>query len=257
MHGHRGARAMRPENTLPGFEYAISVGVDALEMDVAVTRDDVVVVSHDPKFNPAICKSPTGPRIIYELTLSELAQWDCGALRNRRFPRQTPIPGARIPTLDQVLALADRGSFRFNIEIKSFPERPGLTPPPERFSELVWQAIRRRRLERRVIVQSFDFRTLHAMRRLAPEIRIAALYVGAPKTFASIAHKAGADIVAPYHALVTPRRVDAAHIAGLEVVPWTPNRPRDWKRLVAAQVDGIITDDPGALLEYLRGRGLH
>jgi len=248
---------MRPENTLPGFEYAISVGADVLEMDVAVTRDDVVVVSHDLKFNPAICTSPGRRRAIRALTLDELAQWDCGSLRHRRFPQQTPVPGARIPTLDQVLALAVRGAFQFNIEIKSFPERPELAPPPERFAELVWQAIQRHRLERRVIVQSFDFRPLHAMRRLAPEVRIAALYVGAPKSFVSIAHQAGAQIVAPYHALVTPRKVRAAHAAGLEVIPWTPNRPRDWKRMIAAGVDAMITDDPGALLEYLKARGLH
>ena len=252
MHGHRGARARLPENTLPGFAYAISVGADAIEMDVAVTRDDVVVVSHDPKFNPAICSFPTQLRAIRELTLAELAQWDCGALGNRRFPKQTPIPGARIPTLDQVLSLADRGSFHFNIEIKSYPERPELSPPPDRFSELVWQVIRQRKLERRVIVQSFDFRALHAMRRLAPEIRTAALYVGAPKSFVRVAHQAGAQIVAPYHALVTPRKVRAAHAAGLRVIPWTPNRPRDWKRLIAARVDGMITDDPEALLAYLR-----
>src|SRR5580698_8626156 len=95
VHGHRGARAMRPENTLAGFEYAIAVGADALEMDVAVTRDDVVVVSHDPKLNRRICQSPDPPRAIRDLTLFEVERWDCGALRNPRFRNQTPIPGAR------------------------------------------------------------------------------------------------------------------------------------------------------------------
>jgi glycerophosphoryl diester phosphodiesterase len=256
VHGHRGARAMRPENTLPGFEYAISVGADALEMDVAVTRDDVVVVSHDPELNRRICTSPDPPRAIRDLTLSELERWDCGALRNPRFPKQTPIPGARVPTLDQVLGLSDRGYFLFNIEVKSFPDRPTLAPSPERFAELVYQAIRRRQLEERVIVQSFDFRILHAMRRLAPEIRLAALYVGRPKSFAAIAHDAAADIVAPYHALASARQVRAAHAAGLEVVAWTANRPRDWKRLIKARVDAIITDNPEALLAYLKETGL-
>lgn len=252
VHGHRGARAMRPENTLPGFEYAISVGVDALELDVAVTRDDVVVVSHDPKLNRAICRSPDPPRAIRDLTLAELERWDCGALRNRRFRKQTPIPGARVPTLDQVLDLADRGDFLFNIEVKSFPERPSLSPIPERFAELVYQAIRRHKLEKRVIVQSFDFRILHAMRRLAPAIRLAALYAGRPKSFVAIAQGAGAQIVAPYHVLASARQVRNAHAAGLEVVAWTANRPRDWRRLIAARVDAIITDNPEALLAYLR-----
>jgi glycerophosphoryl diester phosphodiesterase len=199
VHGHRGARARRPENTLPGFEYAISVGADALEMDVAVTRDDVVVVSHDPKLNRLICRSPDPPRAIRDLTLAELERWDCGALQNPRFRNQTPIPGARVPTLDQVLNLSDRGHFLFNIEVKSFPERPALSPPPERFADLVHQAIRRHKLQGRTIVQSFDFRILHAMRKLAPEIRLGALYAGPPKSFVAIAHRAGAEIVAPYH----------------------------------------------------------
>ena len=256
VHGHRGARAVLPENTLPAFEYAISAGADALEMDVAVTRDDVVVVTHDPKLNPVICRSPGGPTVIRESTLAELASWDCGALRNPRFRSQRIIPGTRMPTLDQVLALADRGSFLFNIEMKSYPERPALAPPPERFSELVLQAIRRHKLETRVIVQSFDFRTLHAMRRLDPEIRLAALYAGPPKDFISISKEAGSGIVAPHYVLVTQRRVYRARCAGLEVISWTANTPRQWKRLIAAQVDGIITDDPAALIEYLRERAL-
>jgi glycerophosphoryl diester phosphodiesterase len=247
---------MRPENTLPGFEYAISVGADALELDVAVTRDDVVVVSHDPKLNRSICRSPDTPRIIRELTLAELQRWDCGGMRNRRFPEQTLAPGARVPTLDQVFDLADRGQFLFNIEVKSFPDRPALTPPPQRFAELVYQAVGRHKLEERVIVQSFDFRILHAMRRVAPEIRLGALYMGRPRLFVGIAERAEAGIVAPYHALASARQVRAAHRAGLEVVAWTANRPRDWRRLIAAQVDAIITDNPAALLAYLREIGL-
>jgi glycerophosphoryl diester phosphodiesterase len=254
--GHRGARAVLPENTLPAFEYAIAVGADALEMDVAVTRDEVLVVSHDPRLNPAICRSPGGPRLIRELTLAELQRWDCGTLRHRRFPRQTPVPGARIPTLDQVLSLARRGPFQFNIEIKIFPQHPAWTPPPERLVQLVCQAIQRHGLEPRVVVQSFDFRALHALARLAPAIRRAALYVGRPASLVRIAQRAGAAIVSPYHRLATRRRVARAHAAGLQVVPWTANRPRDWARLIAAQVDGIITDDPEGLMHYLQARGL-
>ncbi len=256
VYGHRGARALLPENTLAGFEYAISAGADALELDVSVTRDDVVVVAHDPKLNRAICRSLGLPRIIRELTLAEIERWDCGSLRHPRFPHQAPVPGARVPTLDQVLALSGRGHFLFNIEVKSFPERPTLAPPPEQFAGLVYQAIRRHGIENRVIVQSFDFRILDAMRRLAPEIRLGALYAGARRNLAAIGHRAGADIVAPYHRLASAKRVRQAHAAGLEVVVWTANRPRDWRRLIAAGVDGIITDNPEALLTYLKENGL-
>jgi glycerophosphoryl diester phosphodiesterase len=253
--GHRGARAVFPENTLPAFEYAIAVGAGALEMDVAVTRDEVVVVSHDAKLNPAICQSPGGPRLIRELTLAEVQRWDCGTLRHRRFPQQQPVPGARIPTLDQVLSLAGRGQFQFNIEIKMFPKRPDWAPAPGRFAELVYEAIERHGIAKRVVVQCFDFRALHAMAALSPAIRRAALYAGRPASLVRIAERAGASIVAPYHRLATRRRVARAHAAGLQVVPWTANRPRDWRRLIAAEVDGIITDDPAGLLSYLQRHG--
>src|SRR5579883_3114751 len=137
VHGHRGARAMRPENTLPAFEYAISIGVDALELDMAVTRDNVIVVSHDPYLQPPVCSGPRPKTAIRELTFAEVRQWDCGKIRNPQFPKQTPLPGTRMPSLDEVFDLAPRGRFWFNIETKSFPDHPELTPPPEEFSRMV------------------------------------------------------------------------------------------------------------------------
>jgi glycerophosphoryl diester phosphodiesterase len=250
--GHRGARAIFPENTIPAFEYAIATGVDAVELDTAVTRDNVVVVSHDPTLHPPICSGGRRRAVIHQLTLPEVRQWDCGAIPNPAFPRQQPVPGARMPTLDEVLDLASRGDFDFQIEIKSFPNRPDLAPPPEEFASLVLECVQAHRLEQRAIIQSFDFRTLQVTRRLAPEIRVAALYSGLPRDFAALAHAAGAGIVAPNKLLVTTARVRAAHAAGFEVVPWTANTPAQWYRLIAAGVDGIITDDPAALLNFLR-----
>lgn len=255
VHGHRGARAVRPENTLPAFEYAIEAGADVLEMDLAVTRDDVLVVSHDPVLNASICTGPEKGRAIRTLTLAELGAWDCGALRNPQYPRQTPVPGTRIPTLDQVLALAPRGGFHFNIETKIFLAHPEYTPSPERFAELLLAAIRRHRVEERVIVQSFDFRTLHAMKRLAPEIRLAALDEAGKEDFVAVAKRAGAPIVSPQHMLVTAKKVRDAHDAGLQVAPWTANTPKDWDRLIDAGVDAIISDDPAGLIEHLKKRG--
>lgn len=252
VHGHRGARAVFPENTLPAFEHAIEAGADVLELDLAVTRDNVLVVSHDPVLNPAICRGPRPGAAIRELTLEEVRRHDCGSLRHPDFPKQQPIPGTRIPTLDEVLALASRGSFHFNLETKSFPDKPQYTPSPDEFARLVLEVVRKRGLAPRVIVQSFDFRTLHAMKRLAPEIRLAALWSKGPRDFISIAREAGAQIVSPQHKLVTPEEVERAHQAGLKVVPWTANTPEDWDRLVAARVDGIITDDPAALIRHLK-----
>src|SRR5216110_1125190 len=160
VHGHRGARALRPENTLPAFEYAIAQGVDAIELDMAVTKDNAIVVSHDPVLEPPVCRGPKPKATIRELTLAEVRQWDCGAVRNPAFPRQQPAPGTRIPTLDEVFALAPKGRFLFNIETKIFEQHPELTPPPEEFARMVLALVRKHHLEARVILQSFDFRTL-------------------------------------------------------------------------------------------------
>lgn len=250
VHGHRGARAARPENTLPAFEYAIGAGVDFIELDVLVTRDDVVVVTHDPVLNPVIARGEP-PGIVRELALAEVREWDVGSLRHPRFPRQMLVPGARVPTLDEVLALGGRGPIRFNIEVKSFPARPEYAPAPRPYARLVLEAIRRRGLEERTTVQSFDYRILHAMRELAPEIRLAALVEHGREDFPSIARDAGAEIVAPQHVLVTPAQVEAAHRKGLRVVAWTPNSRGNWQRLLRAGVDGIITDDPAGLIAFM------
>src|SRR3981189_1533671 len=111
VHGHRGARAMRPENTIPAFEYAIDQGVDAIEMDVAVTKDEVLVISHDPVLSPEIYRALAGAKVISEMTFAELRKGDGGALVNPQFPKQTPVPGTRIPTLEEVLGLSKRGNF--------------------------------------------------------------------------------------------------------------------------------------------------
>jgi len=256
VHGHRGARAMRPENTLPAFEYAIGIGVDVLELDMAVTKDNVIVVSHDPYLEPPVCVGPHLRAMIHDLTLAEVREWDCGKIHNPLFPKQTPVPGTRMPTLDQVFDLAANNKVQFNIETKSFADHPERTPPPEEFARLVLEVVRKHHLEDRVMLQSFDFRTLHAMKKLAPEIRRVALWEGDDRPFTQIAQEADATIVSPFYKLVTSERVRAAHDAGLQVVPWTADSPADWEKLVAAQVDAIISDDPAELIAYLKSRGL-
>jgi glycerophosphoryl diester phosphodiesterase len=217
VHGHRGARAVLPENTIAAFEYAIGLGVDAIELDVVVARDDVVVVSHDP------------------------------FLKSGTFIRTLTAAETRLPRLDEVFRLAGRGDFIFNVEAKVSEH----TPP--NFAELVLDRIGEHGVKSRVIFQSFDFAILHRMNRLAPGIKLAALWEGEARSFVDIAQEAGTTIVAPEYVLVTPEQVRAAHDAGLLVIPWTANTVEDWKALIAAGVDGIITDDPAALIGYLRG----
>jgi glycerophosphoryl diester phosphodiesterase len=256
VHGHRGARAIYPENTIPAFEYAIKIGADFLEMDVAVTKDNVLVISHDPHINAEICKGPHPGIAIHELTLAELHEYDCGALKNPHFPKQQPVPGTHIPTLDQVLSLSRGNNVQFNIETKSFPDHPELTPAPHVFASMLLDVIRKHKLESRSIVQSFDFRTLRATKRLAPDIRLSALWEGAARPFVDIAHEGEAGILSPLFKLVTPEQVKAAHEAKIQVVPWTADTPGDWQMLIDAGVDAIITDDPAALIAYMKEKGL-
>ncbi len=257
VHGHRGARAVRPENTMPAFEYAIAAGVDVLELDMAVTKDGVLVVSHDPHMNRQICQGPEGETAIHKLTLEQVRQWDCGTLKNPGFPKQQPVAGAKVPTLDEVFMLASKGAFWFNIETKSDPKHPDLAPEPRVFAQLVADSVRKHRLETRVMVQSFDFRTLLAMKEIAPEIRLSALYQGLPKDLVAISKAAGGvAIVSPHYLLLTKGKVEAAHKAGVQVVPWTANSKGVWDRMIGYGVDAIITDDPAALIEHLKAKGL-
>jgi glycerophosphoryl diester phosphodiesterase len=253
VHGHRGARARRPENSIPAFQYAIDQGVNALEMDVTVTKDNVVVISHDPILEAPLCIGPSARAVIRESTLAEVRQWDVGAVRSPLFATQETIAGTRIPTLEDIFQLAGAGTFAFNIEIKSFPEQPEYTPPPEEFVRMVLAQVRKYKLEMRVIVQSFDFRTLVAMRKLGPEIRLSALTESDPRDFPAIAAEGGmTEMVSPELHLVTPAKVEAAHRTGLQVMAWTANTPAEWDPLIQANVDAIITDDPAELIAYLK-----
>ena len=258
VHGHRGARAMRPENTLPAFKYAIEAGVDVLELDMAVTKDNVLVVSHDPILEPPVCSGAEKTAVIHELTLKQVKEWDCGKVQNPRFKTQQTIPGTRMPTLDEVFTMAGGSKVEFNIETKIFADKPQYTPSPQEFVRLVLRQIRKHKLEKRVILQSFDYRTLRAMKKLAPEIRLAALMEGTDgRDFVTASKEAGgALIVSPNDALVTAEKVAAAHAAGLQVVPWTVNTSAGWNKMVNAGVDAIISDDPAGLIGYLKEKGL-
>ncbi len=282
VHAHRGGRAFRPENTLASFQYGISVGADVLELDLAVTRDNVLVVSHspyltqpvseDPQVKAAVanerrCDGPPLPpgTLIRSLTLAQLKGYDCGAHTLANFPHQVAVPHTPMPTFDEVLDLAPQGRFEFNVETKNFPSHPDFTPAPEIFAKMIDDAVRRHNLQARVILQSFDFRTLVAMRRIDPQIRLSALFEDAKydsltgltdhdKSFAHVAEVTGAEILSPGQELVTPDAVAAAHTMGRQVASWTVNTPEGWQKMADAHVDAIITDDPAGLLTWLRAQ---
>jgi len=295
LQGHRGARGLMPENTLPAFASALSIGVTTLELDLAVTRDNVVVVSHNPKLNREITRDKAGKwlredgAVIRQTDYRQLKQFDVGAINPdaryaKRFPSQAAVDGTNIPTLDQVFELVKRSgnqTVRFNIETKLFPGKPDLTPSPIAFVEAVLEVIKRQQMSGRVTIQSFDWRTLQISQKLAPEIPTAYLSVAQPwldtlqfgKPGASpwlagfdidefqqseprAIKAAGGRIWSPYHKEVTREKIDLAHKLGLVVNVWTVNQPRRMEQLIAMGVDGIITDYPDRLRTVLLKRGL-
>lgn len=274
VHGHRGSRATRPENTLPAFHYAMDHGADVLELDLAVTKDNVLVVSHSPylvqdpmaRGHERFCQGPEYPprTAIHSLPLAEIEKFDCGVGSLIDFPRQVQVPGTHVATFDQILDLMEGNNIQLNVETKIFLPHPEFTPSPEEFVRLIVDAIHRHHAdESRIILQSFDFRTLQEMRRQDPKIRLSALIGPAAgdgmngitdhnKDFVHIHEITGAEIISPEWRLVTPEQVAAAHKVGMQVVPWTCDTPASWQKMVDAKVDAIISDDPEALLAWLK-----
>ncbi len=294
IQGHRGARGLAPENSLPGFARALEIGVDAIELDVAVCADGAVVVAHDRGLNALIARDSSGapipepPPVIHQLSLTRLRRYEIGRLRPgsvyaRLFPEQQQLDGVHIPTLEQVVDLTRRAANHevvFNIEIKSSPEHPEDTLPPREFAEAVVADVARLDIETRTRIQSFDWRVLQHVQRLAQ--RIPCGYLSAqqswfdtirisdpapspwtagfrPRAHGSLARAvkaAGGAIWAPYFEELSHPGVAAAQELGLKVVPWTVNGPADMRRLARLGVDGIISDFPDRLRAQLEGLGL-
>ena len=266
LQGHRGARGHWPENTLPGFERAVAMGVDTLELDVGVTRDGVVVIHHDRRLNPDLARGPDGQYVsapaptISSLTYAQLERYDVGRIRPgseyaQRFPHQKPIDGARIPRLSDLLSMAK--NVRFNIETKLVPEAPDETLPPEPFARAVIAEVRKAGVAERATIQSFDFRTLAVVQREAPEIQTAYLTMGKKgEAVPRMVHDAKGGTWSPEFRDLDGRVLAAARELGLRVVPWTVNEPRDIARILSMNVDGIISDYPDRVRAEMERRGM-
>ena len=271
LQGHRGARGVAPENTLPGFAAALATGVATLELDTGVTRDGVVVVHHDRRLNPDIARGPDGRwleapgPLLRELDFGKLRRYDVGRLRPgsdyaARFPEQSPADGARIPRLAELFALvrkAGNEAVRFNIEAKISPAAPAETLPPEAFARALVAEIRAAGMAARTTVQSFDWRTLHAVEREAPEIATA--YLTGRRRGASqpqAVRAAGGRIWSPNYEELDSAAMIEARALGLKVVPWTVNEPGFIERFLDLGVDGIITDYPARVRAELARRGM-
>lgn len=260
--GHRGARGLAPENTIPAFLRALQFPqITTLELDLAVSKDHQLIVSHEPWFNPDICLRPDGSRIpaaeaeklfLYQLSAADIRAYDCGSLRHPRFPEQTPT-SAHKPTLREVVE-AVRSAYpnrpvRWNLEIKSRPEWDGVrTPPVDTFARLVVEEVAALHLQTSCTVQSFDPRALRAVRAQNPNLTLALLVenvLGPAKNLERLGFTPA--IYSPYYLLVNRSTVRFCRQKGMQLIPWTVNDPDAMRRLLQLGVDGIITDYPNRI----------
>ena len=294
LQGHRGARGLAPENTLPAFATALSLGVTTLELDTAITKDGVVVIAHDLTLNPDITRTKDGSWLpqrgpaIHALTFDELQQYDVGRLRPnsnyaKGFPDQKAVDGTRIPKLVDLFALVRKSGneqVRFDIETKISPLAPSEAPDPETFAKTLVTMIRQEGMAGRVTIQSFDWRTLQVVQKIAPEIPTVYITVqqsamdtigatkssGSPWT-AGIQYKdhgsvpkmikaAGGTIWSAYFGDLTEFKVNETHGLGLQVFAWTVNDPAQMKKMLDIGVDGMVSDRPDLVRAVMAERKL-
>lgn len=288
IQAHRGGRGLAPENTLPAFTKAMSLGVTTLELDVGVSADDQLVIAHDPRINPNLSRDSNGQYLISmgpslrSLSYAEIQQYDVGRLKPgtsyaAQYPAQESFDGTVMPRLVDLFAMVKaRGDrrVRFNIETKLRPDRPEETADPETFVRLLLNAITQFELEGRVSIQSFDWRTLKLVQALAPAISTVYLSVqlasfnnivnpAGPSwtvdqslesagSVPKMVKQAGGSVWSPYYLDLTPDTLREAKVLGLKVVPWTINDPNEMRRLHAMGLDGMITDRPDILIKLLK-----
>ncbi len=267
VQGHRGARGLKPENTIPAFLTAIDIGVTTIEMDLAITKDKKIIVSHEPWMSGEICLDASGKSItmkeekkynIYEMAYSEVIAFDCGSKRHERFPEQDKMKTSK-PLLREVVAAVEdhirsysRYEVDYNIEIKTEKETDNkFHPSPEEFSDLVYAFVDDYLPWDRVVIQSFDFRVLKYWHEKHPEVRLAAL-VENTKSIDYNLDQLGfkPSIYSPDYKLLNKERVNYLHQMKIRVIPWTVNEVRDMLSLKGMGVDGFITDYPDRAHKY-------
>ncbi|MDJ1504533.1 glycerophosphodiester phosphodiesterase [Xanthocytophaga agilis] len=263
---HRGGRGIMPENSLPAFQKSLEIGVTTLELDVVITKDKQVIVSHEPFFSADICLDKTGQSVssdkkqynIYQFTYTEVQSFDCGSKGNKGFPEQQKLKVSK-PLLSEVFQLAEKycqekklPPVHYNIEIKSSPEGDNtFHPEVSEFSNLVYQIIKQYVPLERITLQCFDFRVLKYWKEKYPTVTLAAL-VANPRSVENNLADLGftPQIYSPYYKLLlTKNKVENIHALGMKVIPWTVNEVTDMQRLKDWGVDGIITDYPNRIKE--------
>jgi glycerophosphoryl diester phosphodiesterase len=268
IQGHRGARGWFPENTLTSFMEAIKLGVDTLEMDVVISQDRQVVVSHEAWMNEVFCTRPDGKEVeanssgkynLYTMAYAEIARYDCGIRGHKEFPLQKKIAEHK-PLLTEVITKIEAfvaenklPAIKYNIEIKTDGDDDVFNPEPNKFVELVYNEIEKYKIIERTNLQSFDSRILQEIKKRDPAIQMALL----------VENNDGLDInlnrlgfipntYSPDFCLVDSKLVEQVHERNMKLIPWTVNETTDIKKMISLAVDGIISDYPDRVVETIK-----
>jgi glycerophosphoryl diester phosphodiesterase len=270
VQGHRGARGIMPENTIPAMIKALRLGVTTLEMDVVISQDKKAVVSQEPYFNHEFSLTPNGKPIsladerkynIFKMDYEEVKKFDVGSKLHPRFPGQQKFKAYK-PLLDELIDSVEAyvksnklPKPDYNIETKMI--RKGdeeFHPSAEEFVEIIMQIVKQKKLEKRVIIQSFDMRTLQYLHQKYPKIRTS-LGIDEKEDFENNIKDLGfkPTIYSPYSVLVGKNLVDKCHAAGVKIIPWTVNSLKTLEYLIGLGVDGVITDYPNIMGQMKKG----
>lgn len=286
LQAHRGGRGLSPENTLPAFANALSLGVSTLELDTQITSDEVIVVGHDPVLLSKIVRDAEGRFLagpgpaVRSLSFAELQRYDVGRINPedryaKTFATQTAVDGTRMPKLADVFALVRKArntDVRFNIETKLDPGKPELSPAPDAFADALVALVKTEGLAERVAIQSFDWRPLLRVGKVAPEIPRVCLTaeqrwldnvrIGQPGpspwtagldvddqggSVPALVKAAGCAVWSPFFSDASVERIAEAKRLGLKIIVWTVNEAADMASMIDRGVDGIITDYPDIL----------
>ncbi len=277
IHGHRGARGHLPENTIASFRKAVTLGANWLELDLVVSKDEVLVVSHEPWMHQNICLKPDGSRIsgpseaeslnIFTMSVDQVKQYDCGQLGNEKFEQQHPTPAVKptfkemVEAMEALTEMEDLMPVYYNIEIKSKPKwENSYQPRYGRYARLILKEIRKLGIEDRCFIQSFDPKILNEIHIINDTDIPLGYLTERPGKLKRHLKKLQFTPYAfnPYYKFASEKRIEDAHELGIKVIPWTVNDPDDMRKLIKRGVDGIITDYPDrlkAVLEALNKQG--
>lgn len=264
--GHRGARGLAPENTIPAFIKALEYNVHTLELDVAVSKDKKIIVTHEPYFSHVITTKPDGEAVtkkeektllIYHMTAKEIKQYDCGIRGHVKFPEQKPEPAYK-PTFKEMVKAVDAHCKKnnlpkpnFNVELKSYDKYYGKAIPfPKEFAAIMLKEVKDLGIKKRTNLQAFDFELLREIRKQDPNMEIAMLVeFSAGRDIDKHIKNLGfqPEIYSPDHKLLSKKVITKCHEMGMKVIPWTVNKVDRMNKLRRYGVDGIITDYPNRI----------